>query len=394
MSLCPTSTASEILASLFARGERPFVMSSTDATLIASGHRTLLRLPMADLPAGIREAFAANPASDSRRIMVGALPFRSDGSAVIWEPGEAQLVSGMIDAIRERPTGDSRVAAEPSRDVYKRMVERALDSMLDPARLRKVVLARALSVESSSAIDVFRLLGRLAYDREVTVYGVPLFDERDTTLVGATPELLLGKSGRKVVSTPLAGSARRSRNAGEDFRRSEALLHSEKDRREHASVVESVVERLAPYCNYVSISDGPSVFSTATMWHLGTQIEGEIKDDSISSVDLAVALHPTAAVCGLPREAAAQLIGDLEPFDRGFFSGAVGWCDSRGDGQWMVTIRCAEIADRTARLFAGAGVVPGSDPEMEAAETSAKFETMLRAMGIDETGRSVEHIAA
>jgi isochorismate synthase len=105
-------------------------------------------------------------------------------------------------------------------------------------------------------------------------------------------------------------------------------------------------------------------------------------------------LHPTAAVCGQPREIAAAAIEQLESFERGFFTGAVGWCDSAGDGQWMVTIRCAEVHGNRARLYAGAGIVTGSDPEAEAAETSAKFQTLLRAMGIDETGRALDEAAA
>lgn len=394
MSLCPTSKAPEIPLNEATGAGCPFVLSSTDETLIASGQRTVLRLPLPDLPSAVRDAFTRDRGASSRRIMVGALPFRSDSTGLIIEPADVHISPGMIDAAQEKPTGDSKVVAEPSREVYKRMVAGALDAMRDPNQLRKVVLARVLSVQGTDDIHIRHLLGRLAQDREVAVYAVPLCDGRGTTLVGATPELLLGKSGRRVVSTPLAGSARRSTNPAENRRLADALLHSEKDRREHASVVESVVDRLAPFCNRISVPDEPSVIPTATMWHLGTRIEGEVKDDLVSSIDLAAALHPTAAVCGLPRDTAAALIDDLEPFDRGFFAGAIGWCDSNGDGQWMVAIRCAEIAGNTARLFAGAGVVPGSDPELEAIETSAKFETLLRALGIDETGRSVGNVAA
>src|SRR5690606_19347789 len=100
-------------------------------------------------------------------------------------------------------------------------------------------------------------------------------------------------------------------------------------------------------------------------------------------------LHPTPAVCGLPGELARETIAELEPFDRGFFAGAVGWTDARGDGRWLVAIRCAELSGSTARLFAGAGIVAGSRPADEAAETSAKFLAMLRAFGIDEEGHTL-----
>lgn len=391
MSACPTSKASELLSNEPYGAECPFVFSSAAETLIACGERTLLRLPLMDMPAAVRHAFAADQGMASRRLFVGALPFSSVADGLMFEPSEVRRKPGMIDAVQCSTAGRSQITPQPSRDVYKHMVARALNSMRDLGKLRKVVLARALSVESDSEIDIPCLLGRLAHDREATVYAVPLRDDQKTTLVGATPELLLSKSGRKVVSSPLAGSAARSANPDEDRKRAEALLHSDKDLREHASVVESVVEQLAPFCTRISVPNQPAVSSTATMWHLGTRIEGDLKDDSVSSLDLAVALHPTAAVCGLPRKAAAGLIHELEPFDRGFFAGAVGWCDSNGNGQWMVTIRCAEIAGNKARLLAGAGIIPGSDPEMEAAETGAKFETLLRALGIAETDRPTEN---
>lgn len=119
------------------------------------------------------------------------------------------------------------------------------------------------------------------------------------------------------------------------------------------------------------------------MWHLSTVIKGELLDAEVSSLDLAVALQPTPAVCGAPTEKARQAISEIEPFDRGFFTGMVGWCDADGDGEWVVTIRCAEANGQSLRLFAGAGVVGESKPEEELAETGAKFQTMLRAMGVN-----------
>ena len=118
------------------------------------------------------------------------------------------------------------------------------------------------------------------------------------------------------------------------------------------------------------------------MWHLGTRIEGRLRDDSTPSVLLASALHPTPAVCGMPMARAADLIRKLEPVARDFYAGAVGWCDANGDGAWYVAIRCAEISGRQARLYAGAGIVPGSDPMAEAAETGAKFGAFLAALGL------------
>ena len=129
------------------------------------------------------------------------------------------------------------------------------------------------------------------------------------------------------------------------------------------------------------------------MWHLATHVEGELRDPAVCSLELARALHPTPAICGVPTETANEVIQRLEPFDRGFYSGAIGWVDGRGDGRWMVTIRCAEIVGSRALLYAGAGIVAGSDPESEAAETSAKFIALLRALDIDEEGRRLERVA-
>jgi isochorismate synthase len=119
------------------------------------------------------------------------------------------------------------------------------------------------------------------------------------------------------------------------------------------------------------------------MWHLGTTITGELADPDVSVLRLAAALHPTPAVCGTPTAVARDLVGELEPFDRGYYAGAVGWVDTSGDGEWAVAIRCAEVAARSLRLYAGGGILPASDPEAELAETSAKFQTLLRAMGLD-----------
>jgi isochorismate synthase len=197
------------------------------------------------------------------------------------------------------------------------------------------------------------------------------------------------KVDARVASNPLAGSARRRKDADADRRAAASLFGSEKDRREHATVVEWIADRLAPHCRRLRVPREPSLVSTQTMWHLGTRIEGELRDPTEPSLRLVADLHPTPAVCGLPGDLARTVIAELEPFDRGFFAGAVGWCDARGDGRWLLTLRCAELSGSTARLYAGAGIVPGSRPTQEAAETSAKFAAMLRAFGIDEEGHPV-----
>src|SRR5690606_13041490 len=112
---------------------------------------------------------------------------------------------------------------------------------------------------------------------------------------------------------------------------------------------------LAPFCTDIAIPDGTRLRATATMWHLGTRIVATLKDDSVSAAELAARLHPTPAVCGMPRLASAQAIADLEEYDRGFYAGAVGWVDRNGDGEWYVALRCAEVDACNVRLYAGAG---------------------------------------
>jgi isochorismate synthase len=135
------------------------------------------------------------------------------------------------------------------------------------------------------------------------------------------------------------------------------------------------------------VPDEPELVRTTAVWHLSTRVTGELRDPGVSALRLASALHPTPAVCGAPAKQARATIEALEPFDRGFYAGAIGWCDAEGDGQWVVGIRCAELTEpvtgpSTMTLYSGAGIMPASVPELEVTETSAKFQTLLRAMGL------------
>jgi isochorismate synthase len=203
------------------------------------------------------------------------------------------------------------------------------------------------------------------------------------TLVGASPELLVSRRGGRLVANPLAGSAPRGADLAEDVRRAAALLESPKDLHEHAVVVAAVREALAPYCTRLELPERPALARTAALWHLSTTVTGELSDPSVTALDLASALHPTPAVCGTPARTARAVISASEPFDRGPYTGMVGWQDADGDGEWVVTIRCAEAEGRTLRLFAGAGVVAASTAEAETAETEAKFRTFLHAVGAE-----------
>ncbi|MFP3969197.1 isochorismate synthase, partial [Actinomadura fulvescens] len=263
-------------------------------------------------------------------------------------------------------------------------------ALIGSGRLDKVVLARCLELTADRPVAVPSLLTRLvhadpathAFAVDVTAPG----DPATRTLVGASPELLVARRGAEVLANPLAGSAPRSGDPAEDRRRAAALLASAKDRGEHAHVVAQVGEVLARYCAGLHVPAEPEVIGTPTMWHLSSRITGRLADPAdpaSSALGLAEALHPTPAVCGVPTALARDTIADLEPEDRGYYAGLAGWTGLDGDGEWIIALRGAEVCDRTVRLHAGAGVVAGSDPAGELAETTAKFATMLRALGLE-----------
>ena len=250
-----------------------------------------------------------------------------------------------------------------------------------------MVLARALDVVADGPIDAPTVLSRLAAaDPDAYTYFADLTPAGDlhtgTALLGATPELLVARHGERVTCQPFAGSAPRSGDPDADRRNGVALAESAKNRVEHALVVDEMRKALDPLCVDLQIAPAPQLSRTAALWHLSTAITGRLRESSTTALDLALALHPTPAVGGVPAEAAAAMIAELEG-DRGFYAGATGWCDHHGDGRWVVSIRCAVLsADRRrARGYSGGGIVADSDVDDEIAETTTKFTTILSALG-------------
>jgi menaquinone-specific isochorismate synthase len=200
-------------------------------------------------------------------------------------------------------------------------------------------------------------------------------------LVGATPELLVRRRGASVMSRPMAGTIARGATDEGDRAAEATLAASVKDGLEHRLVVDAVVVGLRASGVDVTTVRGPEVARLATVSHLATTIAGTVDLRSArSALELALALHPTPAVAGAPLDTALAALQDLETFDRGRYAGPVGWVDAGGDGEWAVALRCAELEGPTARLVAGAGIVAGSDPDDEWAETQAKLEPMLRVL--------------
>ncbi|MEV5742754.1 isochorismate synthase [Microbispora rosea] len=271
------------------------------------------------------------------------------------EPGRIRYADGSLSALE----WEHRVA---------RAVRRIKDGRLD-----KVVLARDLMAVAERDIDPRVLLGRLA-ERYPECYTFSV-----DGLVGATPELLVRHTGQAVESLVLAGTTARGGGPAEDAARAAALYASKKDRHEHACAVASVREALGPLCSALDVPDEPELLVLPNVQHLASRVTGRLSDGA-SVLDVVAAMHPTAAVGGTPTGTALGVIRELEGMDRGGYAGPVGWIDSRGDGEWGIALRCAYVSGRRARLFAGCGIMAGSDPAAELAEAQAKLRAMRYAL--------------
>ena len=247
---------------------------------------------------------------------------------------------------------------------------------INAGSLDKVVLARDLDVRTSDPIDPRWALRRLA-DRYASCFTFAL-----DGLLGATPELLVRVEGSLVTSRVLAGTIRRTGSLTRDVALAGSLARSSKDLEEHEYAVASVAEALAPHCTGMNVPEAPFVLHLPNVMHLATDVTGVVGDSS-SALDLAAALHPTAAVCGTPRAAANSLITQLEAMDRARYAGPVGWIAADGTGEFGIALRSGELdADdpRHIRLFAGCGIVADSDPVDELEESNVKFVPMRDAL--------------
>ncbi|MQA97781.1 MAG: isochorismate synthase [Streptosporangiales bacterium] len=245
----------------------------------------------------------------------------------------------------------------------------------EPGRrdLDKVVFARDLYAVAERRIDERVLLQRLA-GRYPDCYTFAC-----AGLVGATPELLLRRVGDTVTSLVLAGSRARGATCAEDEKLGGELLGSAKDQEEHRYAADSVRDALAPLCASIDVQDEPELLALANVQHLATPVRGELAPGT-TTLHALDAVHPSAAVCGTPTPLANETIWELEGMDRGRYAGPVGWIDADGNGEWGIALRCAQVDEASARLFAGCGIVADSDPAAELAEARAKFRAMQYAL--------------
>jgi menaquinone-specific isochorismate synthase len=316
--------------------------------------------------------FSFDPkSSDSVLIVPKAVLGRRGGRAWLTTIGDA----ADPPALPHPPLPPSRVSWSDgtlTAPQWQRAVTAAVERIRE-GRLGKAVLARDLRVYADRPIDPRVLLARLA-SRFPACYTFAC-----AGLVGATPELLVRRTGDRVDSLVLAGTTARGTSPADDTAKGAALFASAKDREEHAYAAEMVAGALAPLCGELDMPAEPELFTLANVIHLATPVWARLERRR-SVFDVLAALHPTPAVCGTPTDVAMDLIRELEVMDRGRYAGPVGWVDARGDGEWGIALRCAEIDGAQARLFAGCGIVADSVPEAELAEAQAKFRVMRYAI--------------
>jgi salicylate biosynthesis isochorismate synthase/menaquinone-specific isochorismate synthase len=296
-----------------------------------------------------------------------------EGSAARLEARLAGLQPGPLPMLDPHPTAQAEIrSARPPGD-FEEMVGRATER-IGAGEMSKVVLAREVIVTSSSAHDPAPLFGAMREQFSSCFCfccGTP-----EAAFFGASPELLLRRAGASVSTVALAGSTRRSSDPAVDDHLGEQLLRSDKNRREQRIVSERIVRILRPHSVWVEAAAEPEVIKVANIQHLGTPVIAQLAEPR-SAVELAGLLHPTPAVGGEPRERAVAAIAEMEQMDRGWYAGPVGWMDATEDGEFCVGLRSALLRDRDAHLYAGVGVVAGSEPAAELEETEIKLQALL-----------------
>ncbi len=374
---------------------------SDDGDLRAA-RESLALIEPADPPTrGAGGAGATRRAGDGAHVLcMAALPFLPDAAATLVVPsvsvlsryGEVAVATVIgddpgqdaIDRLLEehgsfapQPPPDSFVleSTRPHSDFLERVA--AAVEEVRSGRLDKVVIAREVRVEGNRPLRQGDLLERLrSLHPSCLTFAIGGF-------IGATPELLLRRRGAAVESHPLAGTAARSGDAEADRRVEEALLGSEKERKEHRAVVDAIANGLGASVAELDVGDVPKIVELRNVSHLGTEIRGTLKPDAVgnfpNALEVLSLIHPTPAVAGTPVDLALEYLQKCEELERDRYAGAVGWMDASGDGEWHLGIRCAIVEDRTARLFAGVGIVADSDPAAELAETQLKLQAFLAA---------------
>jgi isochorismate synthase len=329
--------------------------------------------------------FAFDPSQEPAGAWLGfpAVLFRVPALAVTRVRGRT-FATGDLDMLDQPAAWDAprarRFSVEPVRpeaDWMGAVAEAA--RRLRTGEAAKVVLAREVMAHGDGVVAAGRVASALrsAYPACFTFL---IAGADGTAFTGASPELLLRRLGLEVTSQPMAGSIARGEDEAEDEALAARLVASAKDAAEHRVTARAVAEALGAACRSVRVS-GPEIVRFTNIQHLATTVRGELREPAVSLLDLAAGLHPTPAINGSPTGPARRLIAELERMERGWYTGAVGWMDGRGDGELAVAIRCGLLYEDGARLYAGNGMMPDSDPAAELEETRPKLRVLLGALG-------------
>ena len=305
------------------------------------------------------------------RVIVGQ---KGSNSWITWIGSDAQPQLSESAATTTPSTftfSDGTLSAEEWKKRVTEVINRVNSNGVD-----KVVLARDVVANSDSEIDARPILKKLSSEYPSTwVFSVD-------GLVGATPELLLRLSRGMVTSRVLAGTIPKTGDDEKDLALAASLARSSKDLEEHEYAVRSVADALDPFCSSTNVPESPFVLHLANVMHLATDVTGALIESKqhIDAFSLLQNLHPSAAVCGTPRNLAFDVIDEIEGMDRGRYAGPVGWIDASGDGELGIALRCGQISGREIRIFAGCGIVAGSIPDKEVEESNAKMIPMRSAL--------------
>jgi len=325
--------------------------------------------------------FTFDASSDGSVLVVPRVVLGRDGRGQAWlttinEPGEEAAVGWPPPANGlAAPTALRWQDGSLPGPLWEQAVAQAVTA-IKAGHLRKVVLARDVFASAAADIDARVLLRRLAARYP------DCFTFACDGMIGATPELLVRRDGPQVSALVLGGTLPRGAGEAEDLALGEELLASAKNHEEHAYAVDSIREALAPLCQTLEVDARPALLKYPNLQHLGTRVRGTLAGGGTpkTALALAAALHPPAAVCGTPPGVALELIRELEQMDRERYAGPVGWVDADGNGEWGIALRCGQLSGRAARLFAGCGIVAGSEPAAELAETLVKLQPMRGAL--------------
>ncbi|MFM7889546.1 MAG: isochorismate synthase MenF [Actinomycetota bacterium] len=320
-------------------------------------------------------SFSFDPAEESILVIPKVVIGQRNGKSWITWIGASPQPALQKASIEKSPLNLSWSGSNG--DVWQDRVARAVEKIKEN-QLEKVVLARFASATSDSPINTRNLLKELANEYPSTwVYS-------NSDLIGATPELLVRLSKSLVTSRILAGTIRKTGDDERDLALAGSLARSSKDLEEHEYAVRSVADALAPLCSSTNVPESPFVLHLSNVMHLATDVTGVLSDNSSPAdiFDLVSRLHPSAAVCGTPTEIAKRAIDEIEGISRGRYAGPIGWIDANGDGELGIALRCGQIGNdgKSIRIYAGCGIVAGSDPEREYAESQAKLLPMRTAL--------------